>query len=156
MGESPQLSREFEIEKINWVEKKLCKIKVDLQLKMIALPDLIKTIVAERELIRNLDLENLDLLLGKQLMKIKRIAGHYNYLVHSTKSEFSYNPKFSPKSSRLHEVSKKSLIPVRSKEPEITEDVLHLETLKKEYYKLKSTYFEALRAGFLLNRIQVG
>lgn len=145
-----------EIKTIQKVKEQLGRIEADKLLKKIDIPTFARTISAEREQIRSLDFTKLDYLLGKQLIKIKRITGHFNYLVNSSQSELNYNPKYGSPMNLKKGHSGNSQERKLKFEAENRLQLEQLQILKVEFQKLKLTYFEALRASFLLNRLQVG
>ena len=100
----------------------------------------------ERDLIRNLNLWDLDYLDTEQFVRMKKLTSHFNYILQFGQTRRKSSKKGSqkmPQSMRSRSQSRS-----RSNSRDSLRSCEFLDDLKDRYIQLKHTYYEAIRAGY--------
>ena len=131
------------------MEEELNLIREEPEFRNMTIEEYKEILDIERDMIRNLNLWDMDYLDSEQLFRMKKLTSHFNFIL-EMRRQMRESRRRGPESRRVRRTSR-SRSRSRSRSGDSLRSYDSLDDLKDRYIDLKHTYYEALRAGHHIN-----
>ena len=142
-----------DLQKLAEVEEELNIIREQPEFRNMSVSEYKEILEMERNMIRNLNLYDVDYLDSKQLLRMKKLTSHFNHIIEMRKkSRQGGNFRNQGRTERQSNINSRTRSISRSRSSGSHDSTSSLTDLKERYIELKHTYYEALRLGHRMNR----